>query len=199
MFTDEEILLQTAKIQYLYRLKREIRYDETRTELGESVAEHIFGMHVLANYFLALEDPHAKWDRNAIYEMITWHDIDEIETGDMIGYLKTPADRERENAAMQAAISNSPSVIQKCMQLRTDEYEQQETIESRFVKALDRIEPLFQIYNANGKEVLLRCKTTFENHRMIKDAYVAEFPFMKHFNHVISTKMEEEGFFTKGA
>lgn len=195
MFTEAQVFAEVSKIQYLYQLKHVIRYGETRTDMSESVAEHVFGMHILANYFLPLEDSKKTWNKSLIYEMITWHDIDEIETGDTIGYLKSTADRKREHDSMQIVIAKSPDIIQRLVADVSDEYQKQETIESRFVKALDRIEPLFQIYNENGKAIQLRNKTTIENHRKIKDAYVAAFPSMAFFNAVISAKMDQEGFF----
>jgi len=196
MFTEAEILREVAKIQYFYGLKKEIRYGETRTDLGESVAEHIFGMQVLALYFGELEDPQHTWNYGNIYEMITWHDMDEVETGDMIGYLKTEEDRAREDTAMSAVFKKSPETIRTRIVTIVEEYQKQETVESRFVKALDKIEPLFQIYNENGKNILLRNKTTLEDSRKIKDKYVAPFPFIKTFNDVLNVTMDKEGFFT---
>lgn len=59
----------------------------------ESVAEHIYGMHILSSYFIKLEDVSNKWDYNKIQQLITWHDADEIETGYVITHRKTDADR----------------------------------------------------------------------------------------------------------
>lgn len=200
MFSKEEILNEVVKLQYFYGLKFEIRYAENRKDSTESVAEHIYGMHVLANYFMELENPSHTWDRARIFEMITWHDMDELETGDMLGYMKTDADRAREAIAMQTVIEKVPTVIKDHIKLVAMEYEEQKTDESRFVKALDKIEPLFHLYNnEDGKEVLLRNKTTLEHSRKIKDAYVAAFPYMKEFNDVINTTMQEEGFFATAA
>lgn len=196
MLTDEEIIQEVLKIQYFYGLKREIRYGETRTDVGESVAEHVYGMHVLALYFLELEDPLHVWNRTNIYEMITWHDMDELETGDMIGYKKTEADRERELTAMQVVIEKTPQPIQQKLASIAREYQDQVSIESRFVKALDKLEPLFQVYNENGRAIMLRNKTTLDDSRRIKDKYVEPFPYMKQFNHVLNETMHREGFFT---
>lgn len=197
MFTDEEIFEEVKKIQYLYGLKKEIRYGEIRTEVGESVAEHIYALHVLATYFLELENPSHDWDRAHIYEMITWHDMDEVETGDMIGYKKTEADRKREATAMQTVLEKVPSVIRERVTAVIEEYQNQATQEARFVKALDKIEPLFHLYNENGKRILLRNKTTLHDSRIIKDSYVEPFPYIKQFNEVLNMQMDKEGFYTK--
>jgi putative hydrolase of HD superfamily len=197
MLTDEEVIAEVLKIQYFYGLKKEIRYGETRTDVGESVAEHVYGMHILALYFLEREDAEHRWDRSRIYEMITWHDMDELETGDVIGYKKTEADKAREANAIQNVMDKTPNTIKERFTAIFDEYHMQESVESRFVKALDKLEPLFQIYNENGKEILLRNKTTLDDSRRIKDRYVEAFPYMKLFNDVLNRTMDKEGFFTR--
>jgi 5'-deoxynucleotidase YfbR-like HD superfamily hydrolase len=72
-----------------------IRYNRTRTEEihTQSVAEHTFNMQALAQYFLPLEDDSAELDAQRVFKMITWHDIGEIESGDVMGFLKTAEDK----------------------------------------------------------------------------------------------------------
>jgi len=195
IFTEEDILEEVAKLQYCYGLKQEIRYGEGRLDQTESVAEHIYGMHVLASYFIELEDPQHSWDSKRIFEMITWHDMDELETGDVIGYKKTQADRERGANAMEVVLQKLPAAVSARVQDIVEEYESQGTIEARFVKALDKVEPLFHLYNENGKTILIRNKTTQADSRKIKDSYVAPFPYLRQFNDVINERMENEGFF----
>ena len=195
IFTEEDILEEVAKLQYCYGLKQEIRYGEGRLDQTESVAEHIYGMHVLASYFIELEDPQHSWDAKRIFEMITWHDMDELETGDVIGYKKTQADRERGANAMEVVLQKLPSAVATRVRDIVEEYESQGTVEARFVKALDKVEPLFHLYNENGKTILIRNKTTQADSRKIKDSYVAPFPYLRQFNDVINERMENEGFF----
>jgi len=197
-FTKEEVLEEIKKLQYLYGLKQEIRYGDNRHEstITESVAEHIYGMHILASYFLPLENPDHSWDREKIYNLITWHDIDEIETGDIIGYLKTEEDRVRESEAKKVVINKSPKILQPFIANLLSEYEARESIESQYVKAIDKMEPLCQIFNENGKKVLLANGTTYEEHRRIKDPYVKKFPHIKHFTEIVGEEMKKQGFFT---
>jgi 5'-deoxynucleotidase YfbR-like HD superfamily hydrolase len=198
LFTKQEALNEMKKLQYLYGLKHEIRYEGKRSEstITESVAEHIYGMHILASYFLPLEDPKGNWNREKIYNLITWHDIDEIETGDIIGYLKTDEDRVREAKAKKVVIEKSPKLLQNFISDLLEEYEEMTSAESQYVKAIDRLEPLCQIFNENGKKVLLRNGTTFEEHRRIKDPYVKNFPHIKNFIKIVGEEMLEQGFFT---
>ncbi len=197
LHTREEILKAVEQIQYLYGLKYEIRYELTRDEkdFSESVAEHIYGMHVLCQYFLPLEDEKGEWDENRIRQMITWHDIDEVETGDMIGWKKTAADRAREKEAGDRVVAKMPEIFREKVGTLLDEYDKQETVEARFVKALDKVEPLFHLYRPIGKLLTVDVGLTFDASNRIKEPYVVHFPHIKHYSETIQNIMQEEGFF----
>lgn len=194
---DSFILSELEKIQVLFKMKRVIRYNHTREEEidTESDAEHVYGMLALKEYFQPLEET-GEWDGEKIYQIALYHDIDEILTGDRIGYLKTASDREEEFLSQQKVIESLPESMQAEVQELIQEYEEQKTVESRFVKALDKMEPLFHLINENGKQILLRNGTTLAQHKSIKDKYVAEFPYLKRFNEVLSKHMVEKGYFT---
>jgi putative hydrolase of HD superfamily len=197
--TRERILEETAKLQYLYGLKRVIRYDQNRheTDSTESVAEHVYGMLILAQYFLLLEDKHGEWDRARIFEMITIHDIDEIETGDVLGYQKTAETRALELDAMKRVLGNAPIHMQEHMNRRVSEYEARETPEAKFAKAIDKIEPLFQIFNEDGRAILKRNQTTAEQSLRIKTPYIQDFPFIKLFAETIHQALVDGGYYWK--
>ncbi len=197
-FTKEEILQEVEKLTYLFGLKYEIRYEQKRGDETESVAEHIYGMHILAHYFLELEDSEKKWDRERIFSMITWHDIDELETGDMIGYKKTDADRAREETASNTVLEKLPLCLKEPITVVTHEYHKKETIEAKFVKAIDKIEPNFHLWNEAGKKTLLENKTTEAEQRSIKDPFFREFPYIQQFSEVMTVHMRENGFFYTG-
>ncbi len=195
---DEFVLSEVRKLQVLYVLKQEIRWARTRdvVEDTESVAEHVYGMFTLIEYFLPLEDSEEKWDREKIDRMALFHDIDEIETGDVLGYTKTEADRAHEREAMQRVITRLPETMRTKVIALTNEYEDQKSIESRFARAIDKMESSIHIYNDKGKEVVRANKTTYEQNKSIKDKYVEGFPYLKRFNKVIQNAMLDEGFFT---
>lgn len=195
---DAFVLAETRKIQYLYGLKKEIRYAQERhaEHDTESVAEHVYGMAILASYFLPLEDEHHTLDWQKVYEMITYHDIDEVETGDTIGYLKTDAVRAEEAAAAKRVIERAPEVISQHIASILDEYGALASPEAKFVKAIDRIEPLFHLYNAEGKKILHTNGATREQADGLKEAYVKPYPSMKRFFEVLSEQMAQEGFYS---
>ena len=196
-FTPEHILADVAKLQYLYGLKKVIRYDQNRHEEDstESVAEHVYGMHLLAQYFLPLENPEGNWDKARIYEMITLHDIDEIETGDVLGYTKTAATKALELESMKVTINKSPLHLQAQMRNRVEEYEKRETIEAKFAKAIDKIEPLVQIFNEEGRVILKKNKTTAEQSLRIKTPYIQDFLFIKIFAETIHFALLEGDYY----
>lgn len=196
-YTKDKILSETAKLQYLYGLKKVIRYDQNRheTDSTESVAEHVYGMMILAQYFLPLENPQGDWDRARVYEMISLHDIDEIETGDVLGYTKTAETRALELEAMKRTIEKAPILMQTHMHTRVEEYEAKETPEAKFAKAIDKIEPIFQIFNEEGRAVLKRNKTTPEQSQRIKIPYIQDFPFIQRFEEVIHKELVAGGYY----
>jgi len=184
--TDTFVVNEIMKLQRIFELKQEIRYGEARTDAAnpESVAEHVFGMHVAFEYFWPLEDPEGKWDQAKMRQMITFHDIDEVVTGDKIGYLKTEADRAREAEAQQELLKEIPSTLRDSIAPILEEYEQKESIEARFVKAIDKIEPVIHILNPAGKALLGRNGTTVEQHDSIKLPFFQEFPVIMRFYEV---------------
>ncbi len=195
--SDEFVLEETRKIQYAYGLKHVTRYIVDRNEriLTESVAEHVYALHLLADYFLPLEDPEQKLDWQKVHDMLQYHDIDEIETGDVIGYLKTPEQKAEEAKAMIRVIGRFPEHMQSRIRDIVTEYDELETDEAKFTKALDRIEPLFQIYSKNGKQILEIQKTTREQSWNHKEPYIKTFPYLYRFLCVIEKTMEKEGYF----
>jgi 5'-deoxynucleotidase YfbR-like HD superfamily hydrolase len=154
-------------------------------------------MLVLAHYFLPLEDPEHKWQHGKIFDMILWHDIDEIETGDKIGYMKTDADRANEALAAKKAIESIPMRMQKEVAALMEEYDRLESTEAKFAKAIDRIEPSFHLFCDSGKKVMLHYGQTRDEHMRIKEKYVEPFPHLKAFNITIAEEMQKGGYFTE--
>ncbi len=194
---DVFVLSELRQVQYLYGLQRVIRSGLQRQEdiKTESVADHVYALFVLADYFSKIEDlPHI--DLKRVHQMITWHDIDEIETGDIVGFLKNTSHQQAEANAVAAVIANAPAILQSTIQSYLEEYKAQETLEARFVKALDKIETIFYFLNENGKKVFEVSPATKEQHRRIREPYIAAFPYIKRFYEVSLPIFEREGYFS---
>jgi 5'-deoxynucleotidase YfbR-like HD superfamily hydrolase len=150
---------------------------------------------VLADYFSHIE-PLPQLNLMRVRELITWHDIDEIVTGDTVGYLKNDTHHQAEAEAIATVIANAPAVLHPSIQSCIEEYKAQATLEARFMKALDKIEPIFYFLNENGKKVFAASPATKEQHCRIKEPYIAAFPYIKRFHEVTLPIFEREGYFS---
>jgi 5'-deoxynucleotidase YfbR-like HD superfamily hydrolase len=129
--------------------------------------------------------------------MITIHDLDEIETGDTIGYLKTPEIYALEAKAEERVFNNLPTHLQEPFGKLMNEYKSQTSKEANFVKAIDRIEPLFQTYSQFGKTIFSINKTRLEDSIRIKDRFIRPFPVLYRYYTVLQQQMVDEGYFHK--
>lgn len=197
---DEFVIAQALRLRYLYGLKREIRYALNRHEdmHTESVAEHVYGMHILAGYFLPLEDVQGTWDNSRIQTLITWHDTDEIETGDIITHKKTEQDRVDAKLALVKLFEGIPEILRFEAEALLDEYEAQVTIESRFTKAIDKAEPLFECLN-EPSYIKIHHQNNFTKNDSIrvKKPYTQNFQYIDRFCDVLNDYFEEQGLFPK--
>lgn len=118
----------------------------------ESVAEHSFGVTVLA---LFLADAHfAHLDRDKLLQMALLHDFGEIYAGDL-----TPADgvsreekhrREAESVTrVLTKLPNGPAYL-----AIWDEFERGESAEAQLVRQLDRLEMALQAAVYEGQEAV---------------------------------------------
>lgn len=194
---DAFVISELKKIQTLYELKRVIRYGHLRQQEQhtESVAEHIFGMHCLVDYFLPLEDLENQWNQVRIRAMVQYHDLDEILTGDTVGYLKGKDESLREEGAFKEVIAGVPLQMRSWIEKNVHEYKSQRTPEAKFVRAVDKIEPVFHLYNETGKSTLDFLQTTKQQHDRIKYPAIESLPVIKRFAEVMSEQFEQEGFF----
>lgn len=197
---DEFVLSEANRLTRLYKLKRVIRAAQKRlSDIDtESVAEHIFGMHVLANYFLPLEDTEGKWGKLKILETITWHDMDEIEIGDIMAHIKTDEDRKRAEESLKKELDNLPEVLKDEVNSLMHQYEGKETIEARFVRAIDKLEPAFEAISANGFNKMLHdLGVTLEKHWAVKRPHIKDFPYITRFTEVLTEYLDKNNYFPR--
>ena len=198
-FTTKQILEDTKKLQFLFKLKEVTRYNTPRdaADDSESVAEHLYGMQLLAQYFLPLEDPLSSLDHARVYELITIHDFDEIITGDYVSYIKTEVHKVESEVALKQVLASVPLHIQEKITSLAMEYEEQSTPEARFVKAIDKMEPLLQLFCEKGRDLCARNKCTAEISLKIKSKYIEPFPFIKAFALAVHQGLIDGGYYWK--
>lgn len=104
---DEFIYQELEQFATYYNLKRTLRWGQNNSErdILESVAEHIYGMHVMADYFLPL---YPDLDAFQVKQIITWHDMAEAIVDDMTTKTKTEDHKQAELQAEQEIVSAAP-------------------------------------------------------------------------------------------
>ncbi len=131
----------------------------------EDVAAHCFGMATAA---LLIADRVAEpVDRGRLLTMALLHDIGEAVVGDVALIVKTPEDDEREAAAARGILEGLPD----CHLEAYEEYEARKTLESRIVKAADKLQMMAKIlaYESEGRGDL---RAFWDNPRNFDDAGV---------------------------
>lgn len=141
-YTGEYVLEEVRKIKYLYGVNKVIRYNLERQEKyqSQSVAEHLTNMLYLAHYFRELEDPGGKLDFEKVIRIILFHDLGEIETGDIITVAKNSEHEDAERLAIQNVKKKSPEFVSREIEEIYNEFENPKTPEGKFAKAIDKLE-----------------------------------------------------------
>jgi len=143
-------------LQIVENLKSVTRYSMTRTGRIESTAEHTWRLALMS--FIFSEEVAPTVDRLKVIKMALVHDIAEAITGD-IDALKvangTVSKEEKHNAevkAMEKIRESLPRRLGDEIFTLWEEYETHSTTESRFVRALDKIETTTQLVEIGHKK-----------------------------------------------
>jgi len=114
----------------------------------ENSAEHSW--HVCLSALMLKDFASEKVDINKVIKMLLIHDLGEIDAGDTIIYeSEKPELKEKEAQGLKRIFSFlPPGKAQEYFEL-WEEFEEGETKEARFAKAIDRLPPL--LHNIYGK------------------------------------------------
>jgi putative hydrolase of HD superfamily len=131
------------------KLKSVYRFN-TVDSRKESSAEHSWACLILADYFLSTTD--YNFDRAKIYELLMYHDLVEIESGDIpLHDQKEPEERiNRENKASIILKAKIIKPLDEKFERIFKEFKEQMTIESQFARAIDVLEA--EIHELDHKE-----------------------------------------------
>jgi 5'-deoxynucleotidase YfbR-like HD superfamily hydrolase len=195
--SDEEILEIAKRLRVAYGLKRTIRYSATRdmSYHHESVAEHVFALFFLAEYFLRVEPSARSLNKEKVYDILLFHDFGEIKHGDVSTYSKTEADEEREREAAKEIFAALPEPLNILGHASWEEYEVHKTPEARFAVALDKFEPIFEVFDPINERSIKNLKVTFDMHVGNKYKAAKDFPVMMRFLKVMSEDLRARGVF----
>lgn len=122
-------------------LKDAVRHCYTSGGRRESVAEHSWRITLMA-YLVSDEFPEA--DLQKLMKMCLIHDLGEAFTGDIPTFQKTKADSEKEADMLGEWVASLPEPFCEEMAELYEEMEEQQTLEARIYKALDKLEALIQ-------------------------------------------------------
>jgi 5'-deoxynucleotidase YfbR-like HD superfamily hydrolase len=116
----------------------------------ENSAEHSWHLALAA---LVLREYVAEpVDLLRVLELVTVHDLVEIDAGDAFAYdaAAQSMKAEREQAAADRLFGLLPDDQTEYVRALWEEFEAQATMEARFANALDRLQPLLQNANSGG-------------------------------------------------
>jgi putative hydrolase of HD superfamily len=133
----------------LKKVKRQGWIDKLLINSPESVADHSYSMALMGMVLSDLEG----YDSEKIMKMILLHDLAESEIGDYTpGQITPEKKKELENNAFSKILENLPSAIKSQYQEIWEEYQENNSSESKIVHQIDRLEMVLQakIYEKDG-------------------------------------------------
>ena len=144
----------------IVKTKTKLKKLGKKTVRKESSAEHSLMCLILADYFL---QDYLDIDRVKVKELLTYHDLIELENGDVFS-LKDNTQEKDEKKSFEKLIKKIPKKLKPKYKELFEEFQKQETKESRFAKAIDKLEPIIhfidykKIWKENGftSEKILR-------------------------------------------
>lgn len=148
--TTETFAAQITFIMEIDRLKHVLRrnplLDGSRRE---NSAEHSWHLAMMA--MLLAEHANQPVDVLHVVKILLIHDIVEIDAGDTFLYDRDGNDHEqREQRAAERIFGLLPATQRDELYTLWREYEELETAESQFARALDRLMPLLHNYHNHG-------------------------------------------------
>ncbi len=196
--------MELPKLRKFYQLKTIERANTVaggKVRRKESPAEHSWSCLILADYFLSkmemsMEKSNRKkpaLDRLKVYELLMYHDVVEIEAGDinLLNEQERKHKAEREKKAAHVLHQHLPSELGKKFLALFHEYEEGKSKEARFAKAIDALDA--EIHELDYKEDWKGWTEDFL--RKKKGPLFEEFPELKEAFEEIMQFVKEEGYF----
>jgi len=176
--SDKQILSITKKLRIAYKLKRTLRYGTKRNFKvhSESVAEHVFALFFLAEYFIQHEKIGPTLNIEKLHRILLFHDFGEIKNGDIPYHQKTAAHEARERKDAKNTFKALPKPLQDIGYLSWSEFEYNKSPEAHFAHALDKIEPLFELHDPVSERSMKRLKFTYRMNIDKKRPAMKDFP-----------------------
>ena len=132
------------KVKLLYKLKEVDRWAPV-LKRKEASAEHTYSSLILADYFLGKVK--RKLDRSLVFDLLLYHDVVEIETGDvgLLDKANRVDKKEKELKAARKIMRLLPSKEGKKFYRLFLEYENGTSNEAKFARAIDRLDAMIHM------------------------------------------------------
>ena len=172
-----EFIREIDKLKYIFRKTKLINSDRP-----ENDAEHSWHLAVMA--IVLAGHSNESVDLAKVMKMVLIHDIVEIDSGDVFAYdtVKSHDNFDEELKAAKRIFGILPNEQAEEFINIWIEFEEMKTPESKFARALDRLEPLLQNASNNGgtwREFDVKFDKVIEKKKAIKDGSVELWKFAK--------------------
>ncbi len=172
-----EFIREIDKLKYIFRKTKLINSDRP-----ENDAEHSWHLAVMA--IVLAEHSNEPVDLAKVMKMVLIHDIVEIDSGDVFAYdtVKSHDNFNEELKAAKRIFGILPNEQAEEFINIWIEFEEMKTPESKFARALDRLEPLLQNASNNGgtwREFDVKFDKVIEKKKAIKDGSEELWKFAK--------------------
>lgn len=172
-----EFIREIDKLKYIFRKTKLINSDRP-----ENDAEHSWHLAVMA--IVLAEHSNEPVDLAKVMKMVLIHDIVEIDSGDVFAYdtVKSHNNFDEELKAARRIFGILPAEQTEEFINIWREFEEMKTPESKFARALDRLEPLLQNASNNGgtwREFDVKFDKVIEKKKAIKDGSEELWKFAK--------------------
>ena len=144
-----------AQLAFLHeadKLKSILRHSRVSfADRRENDAEHSWHLALAVMVLSDYAEPGL--DLLRTLQMVLIHDLVEIDAGDTIAYADAAAkaaQSARERAAAERLFGMLPEDQGRALRGLFDEFEQRQTREARFARALDRVQPILQNVHSGG-------------------------------------------------
>ncbi|WP_461638507.1 HD domain-containing protein [Labilibaculum euxinus] len=161
-----EFIKEIDKIKYIQRKTKLFNSDR-----HENDAEHSWHLAMMA--IVLSEHANEQIDVLKVLKMVLIHDIVEIDAGDIFIYdsVKNHSNTKEELKAAKRIFGMLPTEQAQEFIAIWEEFEESETNEAKFAKAMDRFEPLLQNTSNNGgtwSEFNVKYESVYDKKKLIK-------------------------------
>ena len=178
------------KLRIIYKLKNVERMCSVQNR-KESSAEHSWSSLILADFLM--KKISIKLDKLKVYELLMYHDLVEIIVGDIC----ITKEKERENKkeverkASKVLATKLPQNLSEKYFSLFEEYEEGKTIEAKFAKAIDALDP--QIHQLDHIQDWVGWTEEFLRRK--KGPLIKDFPELKILFEELMTFQKKNGYF----